>query len=86
MGSLSVRGVDQELADLLKRRAKESDKSVNQLVVEILRRSVGLEKEKKFTQIHTDLDSFFGTWSEKEFEEIQGKIDSERRVDDELWK
>ena len=86
MGSLSVRGVDEELADLLKRRAKESDKSVNQLVVEILRRSVGLEKEKKFTQIHTDLDSFFGTWSEKEFEEIQGTIDSERRVDDELWK
>ena len=86
MGSLSVRGVDEELADLLKKRAKESDKSVNQLVVEILRKSVGLEKEKRFTQIHTDLDDFFGAWSEEEFEEIQAKIDSERQVDDELWK
>jgi len=86
MGSLSVRGVDEELADRLKRQARESGKSVNQHVVEVLRKSVGLDKEKRFTRVHTDLDRFFGSWSEAEFKRIQGKIDSERRVDKELWK
>lgn len=86
MTSLSVRGIDAELAEALKRRARESEKSVNQLVVEILRNSVGLNKSKKFTQVHTDLDRFFGTWSEEEHRLVQGKIDAERRVDPELWK
>ncbi|MCA9417697.1 MAG: antitoxin [Candidatus Omnitrophica bacterium] len=86
MASLSVRGVDDDLAKALKRRAKESDKSVNQIVVEILRKAVGLEKEKKFTEVHTDLDHLFGLWSEEEFNEIQGEIDAGRRIDKELWR
>ncbi len=86
MASLSVRGIDEELAARLKKLARESDKSVNQLVVECLRKSVGMDKEKKFTKVHTDLDRFFGSWSDSEFKRIQGKVDSERQVDKELWK
>lgn len=86
MVALSIRGVDEQLSALLKQRAKASQKSVNQLVLETLRRHLGLEKEKRFTREYNDLDGLFGKWSTKEFDQIQGKIDDETQIDEELWK
>ena len=85
MGSISIRGVDDQLASLLKQKAAASKKSVNQQVLDILRGSLGLTKTKKFTQRHHDIDHLFGTWSDEEFAIIQGQIDTERRIDAELW-
>lgn len=31
------------------------------------------------------MDHLFGIWSEDEFRAVQGKIDSERKIDKELW-
>lgn len=86
MGSISIRNVDEVVAKKLKQQAKASKKSVNQLIVEILRRHVGLEKEKHFTRTYDDLDDLFGRWSKDEFGQVQGKIDDERRIDEELWR
>ena len=86
MGSLSIRGVDDQLSALLKQKAAAAQKSVNQFVLETLRKYVGLEKEKRFTLEYHDLDNLFGRWSEDEYNRIQGKIDAERGVDEELWK
>jgi hypothetical protein len=85
MKSITIRGVDDSVAERLRRTAKEAGKSVNQLLVELIRREVGLEKPKGFTTEYTDLDHLFGKWSETEFQEIQGRIDSERKIDEELW-
>ena len=85
MRSMSIRGIDEELALLLKQEAAAAKKSVNQFVLEMLKRHVGLEKEKRFTRVYHDLDDLFGRWSEDEFDRIQGKIDAERRIDQELW-
>ncbi len=86
MGSLSIRGVDKELADQLKKAASLEQKSVNQFVLETIKRQVGLNKEKRFTREWHDLDGLFGRWSREEFEKIQGKITNERQIDKELWK
>jgi len=86
VSSLSIRGIDPELAETLKRKAKGTQKSINQFVLEILRKHVGLEKERRFTQEYDDLDNLFGRWSEKEFDHISRKIGAERKVDEELWK
>lgn len=86
MGSISIRGIDDELAELLKKEAKVNNKSLNQLLLETLRKHAGLDKEKQFTKRHHDLDHLFGKWSQDEFDAIQGKIDSERVIDPELWK
>ena len=86
MGSLSIRGVDEELSRRLKNAARRNNRSVNQYVLELLRQQTGIEKTKKFTKIHSDLDHLFGSWSEEEFEAVQGKIDTESTIDDELWK
>lgn len=86
MASLSIRGVDEQLSAILKQKARASKKSLNQLVLDILRQHAGLEKEKRFTREYDDLDNLFGRWSEQEFLEIQGQIDSQRKIDEELWK
>ena len=85
MGSLSIRGVDKLLSATLKKQAQAAQKSVNQFVLEALRKRVGLDKEKRFTREYDDLNNLFGKWSAEEFDRIQGKINSERRIDNELW-
>lgn len=86
MGSISIRGVDDQLAARLKQKAATAQKSVNQLVLDVLRTNVGLEKEKLFTKEYHDLDHLFGKWTQDELVTIQGKIENERQIDEELWK
>ena len=86
MGSISIRGLDDELSSLLKKAAATEKMSVNRFVLETIKKHLGLAKEKRFSQDWHDLDGLFGQWSEEEFREIQGKIDDERKIDEELWK
>ena len=86
MKNMTLRGLDLELAERLQQAAKQEGKSVNQFVLETLKKRLGLEKEKRFTAVHHDMDHLFGRWSEQEFEEIQSKIDTERKIDEELWR
>ena len=83
--TMNVRGLESSLIKRMKRIAKKENKSLNQFVVETLMLRMGMKKEKKFTAVYHDLDHLFGKWSEKEFNRIQGKIDSERKIDKELW-
>ena len=85
MKTITVRGLDASLALKLKQTAKKEGKSVNQFVIDSLKKSLGEEKEKRFTVVHHDMDHLFGKWSQEEFDRIQGKIDSERQIDKELW-
>ncbi|MCU0613472.1 MAG: antitoxin [Desulfobacterales bacterium] len=85
MKAVTIRGVDSELAEKLKTTAKKQGKSVNQLTIELIQKSLGLKKEKKFSQEYDDLDDLFGRWSEDEFNAVDGKISRERFIDPELW-
>ncbi len=86
MRSISIRGVDNDLARRLKEQADEAGKSINQFVLDMMRQESGLAKKKRFTATHHDLDQLFGQWSDDEFNSIQQKINSERQIDEELWK
>jgi plasmid stability protein len=86
MKTITVRGLDESITKNLKRMAGQNGKSVNQFVLDTLKERLGLKKEKKYTVIHHDMDHLFGIWSENEFKRIQGNIDSERKIDKELWK
>jgi hypothetical protein len=78
MSNLFIRGIDPDLAASLKQQAQASGKSVNQLVLDLLKEHTGLYKEEHFTQKYHDLDFLFGRWTESEFHKIQGKIDNGR--------
>ena len=83
--SMTLRGLDPQLAAKLRAEAKREGKSVNQTVLDALRKQFGLDKSRRFTEVHHDLDHLFGRWDEDEFMQIQQKIDSEQRIDSELW-
>lgn len=83
---MSLRGIDSELAQKLNQAAKAQGKSVNQIVLETIQKYFGMCKENRYIRTHDDLDHLFGRWSQKEFEQIQGKIDQERTIDPELWR
>lgn len=85
MKSMSLRGIDSATADKLRDIAQKQGKSINQVVLETIQKSLGLDKEPKYTCIYDDLDHLFGKWTQEEFDRIQGKIESERIIDKELW-
>jgi len=82
---MTLRGLDSQLVAKLKEVAEREGKSVNQTVLDALRKQFGLDKARRFTEVHHDLDHLFGRWDEDEFMQIQQKIDSEQRIDSELW-
>lgn len=85
MKAVTIRGVDPEVAEKLKQTALEKGKSVNQLTIDIIKESLGLQKKKKYSREYSDLDDLFGRWSEAEFKEISAKINQERRIDQDPW-
>jgi hypothetical protein len=86
MKAVTIRGVEPEVAAKLKLVAAQQGKSINQLMLEIIKESLGLKKEIKFSREYHDLDALFGKWSDDEFTEIHSKIDRERQIDPEIWK
>ena len=82
---LTLRGLDPQLAAKLREAAEREGKSVNQTALDALREQFGLDRSRRFTEVHRDMDHLFGRWDEEEFARIQRKIDSGRRVDPELW-
>jgi len=85
MKTMCIRGIDTELDKKLKLAASNQLKSINQLVLDILRNSLGIQKEKKYTKVFNDLDHLFTSWSEEEFKAIQKKINHDRKIDKDLW-
>lgn len=85
MKTITIRKIDDQLAELLKQKAREEQKSVNQLLLDTIRGSLGLLQEKLFTAEYHDLDHLFGQWSKEEFENVQGKIAQIRTIDRDLW-
>ncbi|GAB6042600.1 FitA-like ribbon-helix-helix domain-containing protein [Endothiovibrio diazotrophicus] len=85
MKSITIRGVDSNLDQALKKAASAEARSINQLVLEVLRERFGLSKPPRHTRKHHDLDDLFGSWGEEECERIQGAVDEQRKIDPELW-
>ena len=85
MGAITIRGIDETTARILKERARKEGVSVNAVLLKTLRESLGLEKRRR-TVIYDDLDHLAGTWSEKDFVEFQKKIADFEIVDEKMWK
>ena len=86
MKAVTIRGVEPEVAEKLKIAARKQGKSVNNLILEFIKISLGLKKEKKFSRKYDDLDALFGRWSDDEFKKINDSIIRQRQIDQELWK
>lgn len=85
MKAITIRGIEPEVAEKLKQNAKRQGKSINRLILEIIKKELGFEKKKKYSRQYNDLDDLFGRWSEAEFQRISNKIKQERQIDADLW-
>lgn len=78
---LTVRGVPEEVAKKLKKRAAEEGKSLNRVLVEALSLSAGMTGDSM--RVH-DLDWIAGTWVEDP--EFDAALAAQDTVDEELWR
>jgi hypothetical protein len=86
MKNITIRGIDEALDQALKTAADKESRSINGLVLEVLRERFGLTKGARHTRRHHDLDDLFGRWSEEEYQRVQDMVSEQRKVDPEIWK
>ena len=84
MNSFVLRGLNPELASLVKSKAREERLSVNKWLIGIVRRACGLDKPKLFPEYH-DLDPLAGGWSAKDLSVFKEATEGFERVDREMW-
>ena len=86
MTTLSIRGLDDKTAKILKDHARRNGKSVNLQVVELIRKGLGLTIPAAGRAVHTDLDHLAGTWSAEEAKAFARRTEAFEAVDEELWR
>ena len=78
---VTIRRVPERVKQLLKELAKREEKSLNQIILEVLERGLGLSGEEI---VYHDLDDLAGTWvDDPEFDKA---IEEQHRIDPKLWK
>ena len=85
MKSITIRGVDSALSNALRTLSKGESKSINQIILDLLRKETGLAKAKQFTRSYHDLDDLFGSWSDQDYEQVEKTVSQQRKIDRELW-
>jgi plasmid stability protein len=80
---LTVRNLPPDVATELERERKRQGASLNQTVVEALRRGLGLGQERK----SNGLGALGGKWTEEEFAAFEESVrELGEQVDEELWR
>ena len=85
MATMTLRGVDETIASILKERAGKDGQSVNSFILKLIRESLGVDKKKR-SVIYNDLDHLAGTWSETDLQEFKAATSVFEKVDEEMWK
>ena len=84
MKTMTLRGIDEELARGLERLASQERGSLNAVILHLLRDKLGLSKPK-FREIHHDMDDLAGTWTEEEAREFDNVVREFSSIDAEMW-
>ena len=77
----TIRNIPESLDVALRERARQEDKSLNQVAVEALASALGLGSESVRSR---DLEDLAGTWEDDP--EFDRAIADQDAIDDELWK
>jgi hypothetical protein len=84
MKTITIRGIDQTLDGMIRKNAKENNMSINQWILNNLKKVSGLEKEPVFKKYH-DLDELAGGWSKKEAGEFRKNTGIFEKIDEDIW-
>ena len=84
MKTLTIRGIDEKLAQAIKRESRKRKTSINQITLKILKKAVGISDDPVFKE-YDDLNHLAGTWTKKEEDEFLKKTKEFRKIDKENW-
>jgi len=82
--NLTVRGIDEEMTDILKKESMKTGQSINSIILKLLREATGLTKKKRNRLFH-DLDELAGTWSEEDERKFRENVKLFEKIDEEIW-
>jgi len=85
MTTMTLRGVDDTIANSLKEIARREDSSVNSVILRIIKESLGIDKKRR-DAVYDDLDHLAGTWSEQDATEFESATSVFEKVDEDMWK
>ena len=85
MKTITIRGIDPGMDRVIKSRAKQNSLSVNQWVLQALRKMTGMGNKPGFKK-HHDLDALAGGWSKEEAKAFQKNTRIFERIDEDVWK
>jgi len=85
MKTITIRGIEPGLDRVIKSRAKQNGQSVNQWILQVLKKVTGMGKEPVFKKYH-DLDALAGGWSKEEAKTFQKNAQIFEKIDEEVWK
>jgi hypothetical protein len=81
--SITIHGLDDDLAKMLQTRAKQEKLSLNRTIKKLLRESLGLRPRSE--PAHSTFGEFSGTWNVKEATEFDRSVSEQRSIDPEQW-
>ena len=84
MKSITIHGLDQSIADKIKRKAKDLGLSLNKTIKKLLEESLGLgtQKDRDYTSDFMDL---YGVWQKEEEERFLESVDCFEKISREDW-
>jgi gas vesicle protein len=82
---ITLRGLDPQMEDEIRKLARKSGKSLNRVILDLMHQYTGLKKKEKKSQAES-LRKLAGGWSEKDALEFQEAIKSSEQIDEEMWR
>ncbi len=82
---ITIKNIDKTILERLKFEANQQGLDIKAMVLQLIKKSLGLEWIKDNVTSYHDLDNLAGTWSDKEFEVFSEKIASFNEVEKDLW-
>ncbi|MCP4627632.1 MAG: hypothetical protein GY850_29565 [bacterium] len=85
MKSITIHGIDDPLAELLKSKAQTEGLSINKTVKKLLEESLGVTPRAKGIN-RGDFEEFCGIWSDSDLAEFEESTKDLKKIDHEDWK
>ena len=84
MKSITIHGIDEQLANLIKSKAESEGLSINKTVKKLLEVSLGVKPQIDKKNLD-DFKEFCGIWTQSDLNEFEEKTADLRKIDDRDW-
>ena len=81
MSQITLRGLDPKIESEIRQRAKETGKSINQIVLEMINHSTATKKQPRASSLR----KLAGGWTERDASKFSEAIKICEQIDEDMW-